>query len=197
MVVRCAPAFAGILAGTTAPGLVPMPRAPAAPRRLRLVRPDVDAPAAALDDAHPGLLVEVDVRALARDSDHRRGGSTGGRRWHRTAIARHGLAMLATQRDRLEGTTLDAGERIAEGLARAAGRVDPAPDVVVAKGGITSAVTLLVGFGSSEADVLGPVLPGVSRWRVARDGGALDYLVVPGNVGDERLLVELVGRAWE
>jgi uncharacterized protein YgbK (DUF1537 family) len=68
--------------------------------------------------------------------------------------------------------------------------VEPAPDVVIAKGGITSAVTLLVGFGKSEADVLGPVLPGVSRWRAS-----FDYLVVPGNVGDERLLVDLVDRA--
>ena len=51
-------------------------------------------------------------------------------------------------------------------------------------------VTLVVGFGRSEAEVLGPVLPGVSRWRAS-----LDYLVVPGNVGDERLLVDLVDRA--
>jgi uncharacterized protein YgbK (DUF1537 family) len=107
------------------------------------------------------------------------------------AIARAGLAILATPRDRPEGTIgLDVGRRIAEGLARAAGLVEPAPDVVIAKGGITSAVTLLVGFGKSEADVLGPVLPGVSRWRAS-----FDYLVVPGNVGDERLLVELVDRA--
>ena len=56
---------------------------------------------------------------------------------------------------------LDVGRRIAEGLARAAGLVEPAPDVVIAKGGITSAVTLLVGFGKSESDVQGPVLPGV------------------------------------
>jgi hypothetical protein len=32
----------------------------------------------------------------------------------------------------------------------------------------------------------------VSHWRAAIDDGALDYLVVPGNVGDEGLLAELV-----
>ena len=63
---------------------------------------------------------------------------------------------------------------------------------MIAKGGITSAVTLLSGFGSSEADVQGPVLPGVSHWRARREREPLDYLVVPGNVGDERLLVDLV-----
>jgi uncharacterized protein YgbK (DUF1537 family) len=147
---------------------------------------------AALDAEHPGLLVEVDVQALA--------GEDAGREERRasraasSAIARTGAAVLATGRDRPDGTTLAAGRRVAEGLARAAAGVDPEPDVVIAKGGITSAVTLEVGFGSSEADVEGPVLPGVSRWRARRDGTPLDYLVVPGNVGDERLLVDLVDR---
>jgi uncharacterized protein YgbK (DUF1537 family) len=104
------------------------------------------------------------------------------------------MAILATSRERPAGTSLAAGRRIAEGVARAAGQVQPAPAVVVAKGGITSAVTLLVGFGSSEADVQGPVLPGVSHWRAKRTAGPLDYLVVPGNVGDEGLLVDLVER---
>ena len=66
VVVRCAPAFAGILAGTTAQSLAPMPTSvgrllvvcgswvPMSTRQLR-----------ALDDAYPGLIVEVDVRALA------------------------------------------------------------------------------------------------------------------------------------
>ena len=51
-------------------------------------------------------------------------------------------------------------------------------------------MTLRVGFGVDEADVIGPVLPGVSHWRA----GTLDYLVVPGNVGDDDLLRELVRR---
>ena len=105
-------------------------------------------------------------------------------------LRRTGLAILATPRERPAGTTeLEAGRRIAEGLARAAGAVDPRPGVVIAKGGITAAVTLRAGFGADEAEVIGPVVSGVSRWRA---GGGLDYLVVPGNVGDDELLVELV-----
>jgi uncharacterized protein YgbK (DUF1537 family) len=83
--------------------------------------------------------------------------------------------------------SLSAGERISAGLARAAGAVGPRPSCVVAKGGITSCATLRDGLGVLEAEVLGPVLPGVSRWRA----GDLDYLVVPGNVGDEHLLADL------
>jgi len=43
-------------------------------------------------------------------------------------------------------------------------------------------------LGFTEADVVGPLLPGVSLWQ-AED---VDYIVVPGNVGDERLLADVV-----
>ena len=65
--------------------------------------------------------------------------------------------------------------------------------MLVAKGGITSAVTLREGVGAAEAEVIGPVEPGVSRWTARwPDGSPLDYLVVPGNVGDDELLARLV-----
>jgi uncharacterized protein YgbK (DUF1537 family) len=193
VVVRCAPAFAGILAGTAAPGSAPMPTAtgpllvvcgsyvPMSTRQLE-----------AVDHEHPGLVVEVDVATLA--SDDPSGEEERAARAASVVLERSGVAVLATERTRPEGTSLAAGRRVAEGLARAAGRVEPEPAAVIAKGGITSAVTLRVGFGSAEADVRGPVLPGVSHWRARRDGAPLDYLVVPGNVGDERLLVDLVDR---
>ena len=102
--------------------------------------------------------------------------------------------MLATPRERPAGTTsLDAGERIAAGLAHVVATVSPLPLALVAKGGITAAVTLRDGVGAAEADVVGPVEPGVSLWSARwPDGGALDYLVVPGNVGDDDLLARLV-----
>ena len=39
-----------------------------------------------------------------------------------------------------------------------------------------------------HTEVIGPVVAGVSLWRA----GDLEYLVVPGNVGDDDLLAELV-----
>ena len=59
---------------------------------------------------------------------------------------------------------------------------------MIAKGGITAAVTLRTGFGADEAEVIGPVVSGISRWRA----GELEYLVVPGNVGHDEVLAELV-----
>ena len=109
-------------------------------------------------------------------------------------LRRDPVAVLATPRERPEGTTsLEAGERIAVNLARVVAALDRQPSVLVVKGGITSAVTLKEGVGADEADVLGPVVPGVSRWETRwPDGSPLAYLVVPGNVGDDGLLEGLV-----
>jgi len=190
--VRCAPAFAGILAGTTAPGLVAPPAA--GPGGVLVVCgsyvPTTTRQLAAL--AETGVaVVEVDADALAEDGAEaeiaRAAAATS------AVIRRDGLGVVATPRTRSEQTRhLDAGERVAAGLALIAGRVEPRPSVVIAKGGITSAVTLRDGFGAETAEVVGPVLQGVSRWRADGRDGALDYLVVPGNVGADDLLVRLV-----
>jgi uncharacterized protein YgbK (DUF1537 family) len=108
-------------------------------------------------------------------------------------LGRARFAAVATPRTRSEQTSsLAAGERVAAGLARITNLVDPRPPVIIAKGGITSAVTLRIGLGVDVADVVGPVLPGVSLWHAEAGGRPLDYLVVPGNVGHDDLLVRLV-----
>ena len=101
-----------------------------------------------------------------------------------------GLAVVVTDRERDPSlVAVDAQRRVASALADVARRVRAG--VVIAKGGITSAVTAREGLRARVARVLGPVCPGVARWRL-EDG--TDYLVVPGNVGDENLLLELVTR---
>ncbi len=192
VIVRCAPAFAGVLAGTTArePALLP-----GCERALVVCGsyvPQTTRQLARLRDAYPGALLEADVHALV-DGHH----EAETRRLARLVselLDRVGLAVVATPRER-PGTavSLAAGERVASGLADVVAGVVPRPDVIVAKGGITSAVTLRDGVGAAEADVIGPVEPGVSRWSARWPGGArLDYLVVPGNVGDDELLARLV-----
>ena len=186
--VRCAPAFAGVLAATTATGLVP---APTAPDGVLVVCgsyvPASTAQLRVLVDERPGSLVEIDPSVLASsdpESEVRRAASAAAER-----IRSSGLVVVSTSRLRPPGTeTLDAGERIAAGIAAVAGAIEPRPSVVVAKGGITSCVTLRDGLGIGAAEVVGPMLPGVSLWRA----GELDYLVVPGNVGDDRLLADIV-----
>ena len=193
VVVRCSPAFAGVLGRTTAPALAPLPTV--GDGVLVVCGSYVDQTTRQLGRllaAHPGSLVEADVRLLAGASPRREierlaGGVS-------SALAGGRLAVLATPRTRpKETTSLEAGERIARNLAQVVAALAPRPSVLVAKGGITSAVTLRDGVGADEADVLGPVLPGVSRWSARwPDGRPLDYLVAPGNVGDNDLLVRLV-----
>ncbi len=192
VIVRCAPAFAGVLAGTTArePALLP------GGERVLVVCgsyvPQTTRQLARLRDAYPDAVLEADVGALV-DGDH----EAEARRLCRLTselLDRMGLAVVATPRER-PGTalSLEAGDRVAAGLAGVVTGVVPHPDVIVAKGGITSAVTLRDGVGAAEAEVVGPVEPGVSRWSARWPGGEpLDYLVVPGNVGDDELLARLV-----
>jgi uncharacterized protein YgbK (DUF1537 family) len=186
--VRCAPAFAGVLARTTANALVP---APAAREGMLVVCgshvPATTAQLRILADERPGSLVVVDPAALASARPQAEVARAAMAAVERIRDGR--LAVVSTARGRPAGTeTLHAGERIAAGIAAVAAAIEPRPSVVVAKGGITSCVTLRDGLGVSAAEVVGPVLPGVSRWRA----GELDYLVVPGNVGDDRLLADIV-----
>lgn len=191
--VRCAPTFAGVLGGCLATGRAPIPEergpllvvcgswVPTSTRQL-----------ARLVDAHPDALVEADVRALASDGAEAEIGLAVGEVSRR--LAADGLAVLATPRDRPVGTeALEAGHRIAVNLARVLRRLEPAPTVVVAKGGITSAVTAREGLGARRGEVVGPLLDGIALWRLPGDGGrTLPYVVFPGNVGGDETLLELV-----
>jgi uncharacterized protein YgbK (DUF1537 family) len=192
VIVRCAPAFAGVLAGTTARAPAPLPEA----KRVLVVCgsyvPQTTRQLARLRGAFPEAVLEVDVGAFV-DGDHeaearRLSGVTS------ALLDRIGLAVVATPRH-LPGTalSLEVGSRVAAGLAGVVTGVVPHPDLIVAKGGITSAVTLRDGVGAAEAEVVGPVEPGVSCWSAHWPGGEpLDYVVVPGNVGDDELLARLV-----
>ena len=193
VVVRCSPTFAGVLGRTTAPAPAPLPLF--GDGVLVVCGSYVDQTTRQLGRllaAHPGSLVEADVRLLAGASPRREIERLAGE--VSSALVGGRLAVLATPRTRpKETTSLEAGERIARNLAQVVAALAPRPSVLVAKGGITSAVTLRDGVGADEADVLGPVLPGVSRWAARwPDGRPLDYLVAPGNVGDDDLLVQLV-----
>jgi uncharacterized protein YgbK (DUF1537 family) len=193
-IVRCAPAFAGVVAKTTATSSATLPHSDRVLVVCGSYVPQATRQLARLLREHVGRLVEVDVTALlgseaeARVEVRRVGDAASG------LLATGGVAIVATPRQRrVSATSLSAGNRVAAGLAGAVQRIVPRPAVLVSKGGITSAVTLRDGVGAKTADVVGPVEPGVSRWSAAwPDLEPLDYLVVPGNVGDDTVLARLV-----
>lgn len=70
------------------------------------------------------------------------------------------------------------------------------PKFMVAKGGITSSDLATRGLSSEKATVLGAIIPGVPVWKMdinSRFPGIL-YVVFPGNVGDEKALMEVCTR---
>ncbi|WP_167137407.1 four-carbon acid sugar kinase family protein [Diaminobutyricimonas sp. TR449] len=105
-----------------------------------------------------------------------------------------GLAMIMSERNRLsEHNSLDHGSRVMESLTLAVRAVAPRVDVVIAKGGITSADVARIGLGAESARVLGQVLPGISVWDLtAFDGHQVLYVVVPGNVGGPETLTDVL-----
>jgi uncharacterized protein YgbK (DUF1537 family) len=187
VIARSSPAFAAILTGTTAAGPAPLPEADGGVLVLcGSFVPTTTAQLEAFGAARPGGTIEADVRGLAGDpgtGEVERLAAAA-----RELLAERGVAVIATSRQR-DPTLVEvaAQRRVASGLARVA-RLVPA-GVVIAKGGITSAVTALEGLGARSARVVGPIAPGVSLWRIA-DGPA--YVVVPGNVGGPGLLADLI-----
>ena len=80
-----------------------------------------------------------------------------------------------------------------EALTAAVHVLEPEVEVVIAKGGITSADVARIGLGARTARVLGQVLPGISVWQFQGfDGHEILYVVVPGNVGGPDTLTNVL-----
>jgi uncharacterized protein YgbK (DUF1537 family) len=195
VVARSAPAFAAIFAGSVAATQQPPPRAD---RGLLVVCgswvPTTTAQLRLLVRAHPNALVEVDAVALASiapDREILRAADAA-----QASLGKNGIAIVATPREFSPvARDLAAGERIARNLASIVAQIQPFPSVVLAKGGITSAVTARHGLGVRLAQVVGPIAGGVSLWHArATNGEIVPYIVFPGNVGDEESLLRVVDR---
>lgn len=190
VVVRCAPAFAAVLSGAAATE----PVAPPSSARCLVVCGSYTAAATrqleVLSERFPGPVVELDAACLADDDAARLHAARAAARVdERLRGAR--LAVLTTPR-RHEHGSQQLRARMATALAQAVAQLPPRADVVIAKGGITSATIAHDGLGAAWADVRGPVGAGVSLWRLPADARAEDYIVVPGNVGADDTLAALV-----
>lgn len=184
LVIRSAAPLAAELAGVASSGLLATPLIDAARPTLLVCGSHTAGATAQLAALEPdfGPPVEIDTDAALADP------VTAGRAAAglvRARLASQGFAMLASQRERrAEHNTLVHGERVMAALTEAVAAVAEEVDVVVSKGGITSAEVVRTGLGVTSATVLGQVLPGVSVWSIAPtpDRSQL-YVVVPGNVG--------------
>lgn len=194
VIVRCAPAFAGILSGKLATGFVSPPSGaggtllicgsyvPDTRRQLAHLSAQRGLTPIELDPldllGSPPTMTSAVKRAAVRSS---------------LDMREHGVAVVATAAERPDIARNPAvGMRVARALASVVTGVYPPPAVLISKGGITSAITLEYGVGATAARVVGPLLPGVALWDVDSTQRKLSYIVVPGNVGGDGLLTDLI-----
>jgi len=109
-------------------------------------------------------------------------------------LVEHGVAVLATERTRAPDLhRRDDGAMVMASLMKVARVVAPRADVVISKGGITSAEVATTALSASRAHVVGQALAAVPVWRIETDDGHTSVqVVVPGNVGDDDTLVNLL-----
>ncbi len=195
IVVRCAPTFASVLSGAGASAEVPLP---VVERGLLVVVgshvPMSSAQLVALDIRHPDALVELDAATLTGPGAAEAVAEAVARA--RALLERKRLAVVATTRAfAAEALGQEAGMRVARGLAAVVDELRDASDVLLSKGGITSAVNVRDGLHAERAQIVGPVAPGVSLWSAFEAGGRTRPVIVfPGNVGEPETLAELVDR---
>jgi uncharacterized protein YgbK (DUF1537 family) len=77
-------------------------------------------------------------------------------------------------------------------LTAVAARLAPLVSACVVKGGISSAEIAGVSFGAVQGMVTGQLEPGVSLWRLAGSAGEIDFVVIPGNMGDDGTMLRCV-----
>ncbi|MFD0556185.1 uncharacterized protein YgbK (DUF1537 family) [Stackebrandtia endophytica] len=109
-------------------------------------------------------------------------------------LADQPIVVIASERDRLpEHGTLHHGQRVMEALITCVETLVEHVDLVVSKGGITSAEVAQSGIGADSALVRGQIRPGISVWQLTdRNDRPLELVVVPGNVGSKDTLVDII-----
>lgn len=193
LVVRSAAPLAAALAGVQSSGLLPRPLVPEARPTLLVCGSHTGGATAQLAGVREGWGEPAVIDTTAAFADPVAAGHAA------SAVARiqlgeRPLAVVTSERVRAASdNTLAHGEKVMTALTTAVRDLLPEVEVVVAKGGITSAEVARTGIGAPWAYVVGQVLPGVSVWRMpAYDGREVTYVVVPGNVGGPDTLVDVL-----
>ena len=112
----------------------------------------------------------------------------------RERLATDGRALLATDRAPGHDRFPAAPELLMDCLVATVRRLAPEVDLVVAKGGITSARLATDALSAASARVRGQILPGVAVWTLRTPLGEPSYVVVPGNVGADDALRDILAR---
>ena len=108
------------------------------------------------------------------------------------------IVVFQTSRELVRGITAEDSLRIVNRVSQAVvstvSALDPLPGIIIAKGGITSSDIATRALKIEKAMVKGQVLAGVPVWTLGPESRspATDYVVFPGNVGDESSITKAV-----
>lgn len=82
---------------------------------------------------------------------------------------------------------------ISSGLVEIARSISVRPRFLLVKGGRTASDLAKDGLGVRRAKILGQIVPGVPVWELGPESRhpGLNYIVFPGNTGQERSLIEI------
>ena len=116
------------------------------------------------------------------------------------AIKANKNVVLSTSRQRVDVESgnpedeLSLAVKISKGLSRAVAMLDCTPRFIMAKGGMTSSDVATEGLTIRRAMIMGQAAPGVPVWRCGEESRfpGMGYIILPGNVGDDMLLYNLV-----
>ena len=86
--------------------------------------------------------------------------------------------------------SLEIGNKVSEFMTNLVKGLKTRPKCVLAKGGITSSDTATKGLNVKRAMVMGQVAPGIPVWKIGPESRfpGSNYIVFPGNVGDDDTL---------
>ncbi|MGR6318283.1 four-carbon acid sugar kinase family protein [Micromonospora soli] len=188
VVVRCAASLAAALAGLSTRPLDRIPLPP--PGRVLVACGSFTAASTRQLRALGGLWdrrVEIPASAQ-RGDDALLAGAV------RERLQQDGHALLASDRAPSHDRIAAAPELLMDTLVATVRRLAAEVDLVVAKGGITSARLATDALGASGAWVRGQIRPGVPVRRLRTPQGAPSYVVVPGNVGTDSTLRDILDR---
>jgi uncharacterized protein YgbK (DUF1537 family) len=193
IVVRSASPLAAALAGVESRGLLPTPLVPT-PVPTLLVCGSHTAGATAQLDLVASRYGEAIVIPTANAFENPDETGLAVAASAAAELAHRGITVVATERHRShDHDTLEHGRLVMQSLTTSVRALLPHAEVIVSKGGITSADVARVGIGATRAVVLGQVLPGISVWNLTGvDGRERLYIVVPGNVGEPDALASVL-----
>ena len=117
-----------------------------------------------------------------------------------TALAEGRDVVVHTSRELVRTSddmgNLSIGSEVSRALVEIVQAIAERPRYLIAKGGITSSDTATEGLGVKRAIVFGQILPGVPVWRLGPETKfpGLNYVVFPGNVGDDNAVADAVAK---